>query len=47
MFCTEATNVTMQETSTYPISALLSDIGGAAGLFLGLNVIGIWDDFIV
>ena len=30
----------MKQTCTYPVSALLSDLGGAAGLFLGLNVIG-------
>ena len=29
-----------KQTSSYPLSSLLSDLGGAAGLFLGLNVIG-------
>ena len=28
------------ESKMYPMSALLADIGGAAGLFLGLSVIG-------
>jgi len=29
------------EQNIYPISSLMGDIGGAAGLFLGLNVVGI------
>ena len=33
-------NVNLQETSTYPIQALISDTGGAAGLFLGLHCLG-------
>lgn len=37
----EDTNVVQTETVAYPVSALLSDVGGAAGLVLGLNVIGI------
>jgi len=36
----EETNKVLVETGTYPVASLLSDIGGAAGLFLGLNVIG-------
>ena len=28
------------ETENYPLSACISDTGGAAGLFLGLHVIG-------
>ena len=28
------------EASTYPIASLISDIGGAAGLFLGISVLG-------
>ena len=28
------------ETATYPIGSLLGDIGGAAGLFLGISVVG-------
>ena len=27
------------ESETYPITSLLADVGGAAGLFLGLSVI--------
>ena len=30
----------LMETETYPFSACLSDAGGAAGLFLGLSLIG-------
>jgi hypothetical protein len=33
-------NVIDRESVAYPIGAFLSDTGGAAGLFLGLNVIG-------
>ena len=29
-----------EETVCYPFNRFISDIGGAAGLFLGLNVIG-------
>ena len=36
----EICNVIMEEHKTYPLSAFLSDTGGAAGLFLGLNIIG-------
>ena len=36
----EVMTVLLSETETYPLSACLSDTGGAAGLFLGLNVIG-------
>ena len=32
--------VEMTETESYPIFACISDTGGAAGLFLGLNLIG-------
>jgi hypothetical protein len=35
----EICNVIMEEHKTYPLSAFLSDTGGAAGLFLGLNII--------
>ena len=28
------------EAATYPLSSLLGDIGGAAGLFLGLSIVG-------
>jgi len=37
----EVMAVVLAETETYPLSACISDTGGAAGLFLGLNVIGI------
>jgi len=30
----------MEEHETYPLSAFLSDTGGAVGLFLGLNILG-------
>ena len=30
----------LTETENYPLSACVSDTGGAAGLFLGLHVIG-------
>ena len=33
-------NMVYDETIQYPFNSFLSDIGGAAGLFLGLNVIG-------
>ena len=36
----EVMAVVLAETETYPLSACISDTGGAAGLFLGLNVIG-------
>ena len=36
----EIVNVVMEEHKTYPFTAFLSDTGGAAGLFLGLNIIG-------
>lgn len=29
------------QSETYPFSSLMSDIGGAAGLFLGLSVVAI------
>ena len=34
------------ETAQYPPSALLSDLGGAAGLFLGLSIIGIFEQVV-
>lgn len=34
-------NVQRVETSTYPFPALISDTGGAGGLFLGLHMIGL------
>ena len=37
----ESLNVVYEETIAYPFFSFLSDTGGAAGLFLGLNVIGI------
>ena len=37
----EDTNVLESETAAYPMSALLSDVGGAAGLVLGLNALEI------
>ena len=37
----EVMRVQFAETENYPFSAMVSDTGGAAGLFLGLNVIGI------
>lgn len=36
----EIVTVIIEEHETYPLSAFLSDTGGAAGLFLGLNIIG-------
>ena len=33
-------NIQIKENPSYPISAFISDTGGAAGLFLGLDVIG-------
>lgn len=36
----EDTNILESETAAYPMSALLSDVGGAAGLVLGLNALG-------
>ena len=36
----EIVNVVIEEHETYPIAAFLSDTGGAAGLFLGLNILG-------
>ena len=35
----EENDLIQSETITYPISELLADIGGAAGLFLGLSVV--------
>lgn len=32
--------IILTETENYPLSACISDTGGAAGLFLGLHVIG-------
>ena len=36
----EISNVYLTETQNYPFSAFISDTGGAAGLFLGLHIIG-------
>ena len=36
----EEENFVHSESSTYPIASLISDIGGAAGLFLGISVLG-------
>ena len=33
------------ETATYPMGSLLGDIGGAAGLFLGISVVGAGQNF--
>jgi len=33
-------NVVIEEHKTYPFAAFVSDTGGSAGLFLGLNIIG-------
>ena len=38
----EIVNVVREEHKTYPMAAFLSDTGGAAGLFLGLNIIGLF-----
>ena len=32
--------IILLEAETYPMSSLIADTGGAAGLFLGLSVIG-------
>ena len=37
----ENTNLHKAEEATYPAEMFFSDVGGAAGLFLGLNVISI------
>jgi hypothetical protein len=31
----------ISETATYPFALFISDVGGAAGLILGLNILGI------
>ena len=36
----EVTTVILTETQNYPLAACISDTGGAAGLFLGLHVLG-------
>ena len=36
----EVMQIQFFETQNYPFSACISDTGGAAGLFLGLNAIG-------
>ena len=36
----EIVNVVLKEQISYPFVAFLSDTGGVAGLFLGLNMIG-------
>ena len=36
----EIVNVILKEQITYPLVAFMSDTGGVAGLFLGLNIIG-------
>ena len=36
----EIVNVVTEEKASYSFSEFLSDTGGAAGLFLGLNIIG-------
>ena len=36
----EMVNVIMEEHKTYPFAAFVSDTGGSAGLFIGLNIIG-------
>lgn len=41
IFLHEIVNKIYEETISYPLAAFLSDTGGAAGLFLGLNVIGV------
>ena len=41
IFLHEIVNKIYEETVSYPLAAFLSDTGGAAGLFLGLNVIGV------
>ena len=38
-------SVILTETENYPLSACVSDTGGAAGLFLGLHVIGLSEFF--
>ena len=41
IFLHEIVNKIYEETVSYPLAAFLPDTGGAAGLFLGLNVIGV------
>ena len=49
----EVMQIQFFETQNYPFSACISDTGGAAGLFLGLNAIGnmflsskfLWSDY--
>ena len=36
----EILTTVLTETQNYPLSACISDTGGAIGLFLGLNMIG-------
>ena len=36
----EISTVLLTETQNYPFEAFLSDTGGAAGLFLGLHILG-------
>ena len=37
----EILTTVLTETQNYPLSACISDTGGAIGLFLGLNMIGL------
>ena len=36
----EESHILMAEIAMYPFTAFMSDIGGSAGLLLGLNVLG-------
>ena len=43
----EIVNIIMEEHKVYPFTALMSDIGGAAGLFLGLNIMGLFKKILI
>ena len=37
----EESNLIVAENATYPFVSFISDVGGAAGLILGMNILGL------
>jgi hypothetical protein len=37
----EESNLIVAENATYPFGSFISDVGGAAGLILGMNILGL------